>query len=67
MSLKAFHVFFVAISILMCLCLGIWGIRTAGADHSDRLLLAGVGFGGAMVLGIYGVWMLRKFKRFSYV
>ncbi|MCA9256530.1 MAG: hypothetical protein KDA33_12870 [Phycisphaerales bacterium] len=66
MSLKAFHVFFVAISILMCVSLGVWGVR-GGADSTLPLSMAVVGFGGAVTLSVYGVWMLRKLKRFSYV
>ncbi len=68
MSLKAFHVFFVAIAILMCVSLGVWGVRTESADGSSApLIFAAVGFAGAIVLGVYGVWMLKKLKRFSYV
>ena len=68
MSLKAFHVFFVAISILMCVCLGVWGVRAAGSDDSTLPMAMGAaGFAGALILGVYGVWMLKKLKRFSYV
>lgn len=68
MSLKAFHVFFVAISILMCVSLGVWGIRTAGGEDSSLPVMMGaLGFAGAIALAIYGVWMLKKLKRFSYV
>ncbi|MCB9853035.1 MAG: hypothetical protein H6819_08060 [Phycisphaerales bacterium] len=68
MSLKAFHVFFVAIAILMCISLGIWGIRSAGSDVSSLPMAMGAaGFAGALILVIYGAWMLKKLKRFSYV
>lgn len=68
MSLKAFHVFFVAIAILMCVSLGVWGVRTEAADSSlSPFLLGIVGFVGAVTLGVYGFWMLKKLKRFSYV
>jgi hypothetical protein len=68
MSLKAFHVFFVAIAILMCLSFGVWGIRTESMDNSSTPLALGiVGFAGAAILAVYGVWMLKKLRRFSYV
>ena len=60
--------FFIAISILMCLSLGIWGVRNTGGTHSTQTLVMGlIGFAGALVLGAYGVWAYRKLKRFSYV
>lgn len=68
MSLKAFHMFFVAISILMCLSLGIWGVRNMAVEPGAHTLVMGVlGFAGALVLGVYGVWAYKKLKRFSYV
>lgn len=68
MSLKAFHVFFVTISILMCISLGVWGVRAAGSDETALPMAMGVaGFAGALILIVYGAWMLKKLKRFSYV
>ena len=68
MSLKAFHIFFVVVSILMCVVVGAWGLFVANWEQG--VMPAVLGYGGfiaAVVLGIYGVWVLNKLKRFSYV
>ena len=61
MSLKAFHVFFVAVSTLLVLGLGAWSLV-----HGFTGL--GVGsFVAAAVLVWYGLWFLRKLKNVSYL
>ncbi len=69
MSLKAFHIVFVVISIMMCLVVGVWGLfMAASAGHGAMMQWLGyAGFAGAVLLGVYGAWFLRKLKRFSYV
>ena len=68
MSLKAFHVFFVAMSILFTIGLGIWGIRDYRASDSMSSLWLGMGaFAGGIVLLVYGRWFLRKLKHVSYI
>jgi len=68
MSLKTFHVVFIALSILMCLVVGVWGLLSAKVE--DGAIGAWIGYGGfvaAAMLGVYGVWFLNKLRRFSYV
>jgi hypothetical protein len=68
MSLKAFHVFFVAVCLVLLLGSGWWGIRDYRDGGGDRSLYIGVGsFMGAVALGIYGVWFLKKLKNVSYL
>jgi hypothetical protein len=64
MSLKAFHVFFVAISTLCALGFGGWAV----ADYQRSALLLGVlGFAAAAALVWYGFWFLRKLKNVSFL
>ena len=63
MSLKTFHLVFIALSVLMAAVVGGWGIsRHLSGDSGDGLAL-GIGFillGAAML--VYGVKVLRKFR-----
>lgn len=64
MSLKAFHVFFIAASILMTLGVGGWAIYVHVQETNFSLLLFGI---GALLVGagliVYGVKVLRRFRR----
>lgn len=68
MSLKAFHVFFIAVCLLLSVGTGIWGIRDYQAAGSAASLYLGVGaFVAAAALSAYGVWFLKKLRHLSYV
>jgi hypothetical protein len=63
MSLKAFHVFFITISVLMCLGFGAWCISSDYARGRIAYAIAGyVSFGLGVLLVLYEVRFLRKFK-----
>lgn len=64
MSLKAFHIFFIAASILLALGVGVWGIYAHLQEANVSLLLFGIGslLVGAL-LGAYGVKVLRSLRR----
>ncbi|HET7786664.1 MAG TPA: hypothetical protein VFL36_11895 [Myxococcales bacterium] len=68
MSLKAFHVFFVAVSVLCALGFGAWSaadyMRTG---NTGTLLLCVLGFVAAAALLFYGFWFLRKLKDVRYL
>lgn len=68
MSLKAFHVVFVAASIGLMLLLGGWclGNYREGAG-SGQLAYAGLAFAAAGGLLAYGRYFLRKLKDISYL
>lgn len=58
MSLKAFHIFFIAVSAALCLWLVGWG--WAHRAEAQGAALAGVGAAGFVGLGIYLRHFLRK-------
>ncbi len=63
MSLRIFHLVFVALSIVMAALVGGWGVNRYLADGGIGDLSLGVGFfiTGA-VLTVYGVKVMRKFR-----
>ena len=68
MSLKAFHIFFIALSTLLAVGLGVWAVDDFGRSGSWVNLTLGVGsFIGSGVLVWYGVWFLRKLKHVSFL
>ena len=68
MSLKAFHVFFVVLSVLCALGFGAWAVFDYRRTGSGGTLVLGVlGFAAAAALVWYGLWFLRKLKNVSYL
>lgn len=68
MSLKTFHIIFIAASTLMALGFGIWCLRSY-AVNEDTLYFAGaiLSFIASVGLVFYGVWFLRKLKNVSFM
>ncbi len=68
MSLKAFHIFFIVVSMLLCIGVGGWGTQNFFQSGSAAHLALGVGsFIASIALAWYGVWFLRKLKGVSYL
>ncbi len=68
MSLKAFHVFFVVLSVLCAMGFGAWAVLDYLRTGSGGILALGVlGFAAAAALIFYGLWFLRKLKDVSYL
>ena len=63
MSLRIFHLVFIALSILMAAVVGAWGVNRYLADGAIGDLTLGVGFflSGAALM-IYAVKVFRKFR-----
>lgn len=68
MSLKAFHVFFVSISVVLMLVIGAWCLGNYRADGGVmNLVWAIAAFLVAGGLVTYGKYFVRKFKNISYL
>ena len=64
MSLKAFHIFFIVVSILTCFGFGAWGIHDAGVSHRSVHLTLGIASCiGGLLLSYYLVKTISRFKR----
>ena len=63
MSLKVFHLVFIALSVLMAALVGGWGVNRYLSDGAGNGLVLGLGFflAGAAML-VYGIRVLRKFR-----
>jgi len=63
MSLKAFHIFFISLSILLSVGLASWGISSFVSQGSPGALALGVlFFVTGFALLVYGRGFLRKMK-----
>jgi hypothetical protein len=68
MSLKAFHIFFIGVSILLALGFGLWEIRAyADSGTAGRLIAGLLSFGVAVGLTMYGIRFLKKLKHIGYL
>jgi glucose uptake protein GlcU len=68
MSLKAFHIVFIALSILLAFFCGAWLLYEYASDRHLAFLIAGIVFllvGGGLIC--YGKSVLRKLKHISYL
>jgi hypothetical protein len=69
MSLKAFHIFFVVVSSLLGAGFSGWALRNALSDAGTAIDWV-YGIGGLVAtaaLVVYGVFVYKKLKRFSYL
>ncbi len=68
MSLKAFHLFFISVSVLLSLSVGGWGIQSYLTNSDGVGIRVGLFF---ILLGIgllfYELRFIRKFKHVSYL
>ena len=68
MSLKAFHIFFIVVSIATTVGFGVWATRDFAQTGSWVNLTLGTGsFVASVLLAVYGVWFLRKLKHVGYL
>ncbi len=67
MSLKAFHLVFVVVVLLISVGVGAWGVRVQQIDGQGWPMQLGVAaFALAAITAVYGVWFLKKLKHVSY-
>ena len=63
MNLKSFHLFFIAVSLLLAVAVGGWGVWSFVVEgRAGSLILAFVFLGAAVLLAVYGVRFRRKFR-----
>lgn len=69
MSLKAFHLVFIAAASALALGFGIWELRAYRAEDADPTdLWLGLGsLGAALGLILYGRYVMKKLKKVSYL
>ena len=68
MSLKAFHLVFIILSILFTLMFGIWGVVNHGSSGKTAELVMGIlSLIGTVGLSLYLYFFLKKFKDISYL
>lgn len=68
MSLKAFHIVFIAISTLLAILFGVWEVLRYVDSGNVWMLLAGLAsFAVAVALVMYGVRFLKKLKHVGYL
>ncbi len=66
LSLRSFHLFFIAASVVLSGWVGVWGIRTWRASGSVPELVFGVVFLAlGIVLAVYGSRVRRKLRRIA--
>ena len=63
MSLRAFHLFFIALSVILAAFFGAWAMGQYRALHETVFIVAAVGaIAGALGLAVYGTAFQRKTK-----
>ena len=68
MSLKAFHLVFIVISILFSLVFGIWGVMSYfSSERVAELVLGIISLLGSVGMSFYLYYFLKKFKHVSYL
>ena len=68
MSLKAFHIVFVIVSILCLFGFGFWAVNAYFASGDALNLGMGIAsFVGCGVMVVYGKWFLKKLRGWSYL
>jgi hypothetical protein len=64
MSLKFFHIVFIAVSTLLCLVVGVWALDAYRNDGAATwIALAVLSFVGGALLVLYGSRFLQKFRK----
>ena len=66
MSLKAFHIVFIALSLALALGFGAWCLKTNRTEADKGYLALGVtSFAVGGLLIVYGSWFLRKLRKWD--
>ena len=64
LGLKGFHVFFICVSILLCLAVGAWGLQQyTQAASTTGLVMAIIFFLSSAALVVYAIRYFGKLKK----
>lgn len=63
MTLKSFHLVFIACASALAFLLGAWVLTSATLAGSERVLAAGAAFAVGVALLVYDAWILRYLRR----
>ncbi len=64
MSLKTFHIFFISVSVLLCLGFGVWCFDSDIARGQTGYLTLGLfSLAAGLALIVYEIIFLRKFRK----
>lgn len=68
MSLKAFHIVFVTVCVLVTFGFGVWAVRHHDEVADSSILMLGVAsIASSVGLIAYGAWFLKKLKGTQYL
>lgn len=68
LSLKAFHIFFIAVSVLTAFGFGVWSVLAYAEEGGfGYLAMGGLSFIVGIALIIYGINFLHKLKHVRYL
>jgi hypothetical protein len=68
MSLKAFHIFFIALAIIVTFIFGTWLFITVEAGEAfARFVFGGLAYAAGLILILYARYFLRKFQHLSFM
>jgi hypothetical protein len=62
-SLKAFHVLFIVMSVLLAFGLGLWGLHHQSAEHAGYYWIGVSSTAVGIALIGYGVWFIQKIQK----
>jgi steroid 5-alpha reductase family enzyme len=66
LSLRSFHLFFIAVSVLLAAWVGVWGVQSWQATRSGSDLALGLLFVAlGVVLLVYGLRARRKLRELA--
>lgn len=68
MSLKAFHIFFIALATIVTFLFGTWLLITVEAGEAFmRFVFGGLAYVAGLLLLLYARYFLRKFRHLSFM
>ncbi len=63
LSLRSFHLFFIAVSVALSVMVGVWGVQSwMATKQPGDISLGGFFFVAGVVLSVYGLKVRRKLR-----